>query len=85
MCVLPVSASSYVKASNTKVSTTSKKHGWVKKGKDYYYYNSKGKLLCGKIKYKGNYYYSTKDGKRFTGWLKSGGKLYYYNRIGCTS
>ena len=80
MCALPVSASSYVKASNTKVSTTSKKHGWVKKGKDYYYYNSKGKLLCGKIKYKGNYYYSTKDGKRFTGWLKSGGKLYYYNR-----
>lgn len=80
MCVLPVSASSYVKASNTKVSTTSKKHGWVKKGRDYYYYNSKGKLLCGKIKYKGNYYYSTKDGKRFTGWLKSGGKLYYYNR-----
>lgn len=80
MCVLPVSASSYVKASNTKVSTTSKKHGWVKKGKDYYYYNSKGKLLCGKIKYKGNYYYSGKDGKRFTGWLKSGGKLYYYNR-----
>lgn len=80
MCALPVSASSYVKASNTKVSTTSKKHGWVKKGRDYYYYNSKGKLLCGKIKYKGNYYYSTKDGKRFTGWLKSGGKLYYYNR-----
>ena len=80
MCALPVSASSYVKASNTKVNTTSKKHGWVKKGKDYYYYNSKGKLLCGKIKYKGNYYYSTKDGKRFTGWLKSGGKLYYYNR-----
>ena len=80
MCALPVSASSYVKASNTKVSTTSKKHGWVKKGKDYYYYNSKGKLLCGKIRYKGNYYYSTKDGKRFTGWLKSGGKLYYYNR-----
>lgn len=80
MCALPVSASSYVKASNTKVNTTSKKHGWVKKGRDYYYYNSKGKLLCGKIKYKGNYYYSTKDGKRFTGWLKSGGKLYYYNR-----
>ena len=80
MCALPVSASSYVKASNTKVSTTSKKHGWVKKGRDYYYYNSKGKLLCGKIKYKGNYYYSTKDGKRFTGWLKSGGKFYYYNR-----
>lgn len=80
MCALPVSASSFVKASNTKVSTTSKKHGWVKKGRDYYYYNSKGKLLCGKIKYKGNNYYSTKDGKRFTGWLKSGGKLYYYNR-----
>ena len=44
MCALPVSASSYVKASNTKVNITSKKHGWVKKGKDYYYYNSKGKL-----------------------------------------
>ncbi|MDD5805501.1 MAG: phosphodiester glycosidase family protein [Clostridia bacterium] len=83
LCALyltPVSAASYVKQAETKVSTTSKKHGWIRHGNDYYYYNSKGKLLWGKIKYKGQYYYSTKDGKRFTGWLKSGGKRYYYNR-----
>lgn len=80
MCSTSVMASSYVKAYNTTVSTTSKKHGWVKKGKDYYFYNSKGRLLCGKINYRGARYYSTKDGKRYTGWLKSNGKMYYYNR-----
>ena len=80
MCSSPVWAASYVKASNTTVSITSKKHGWVKRGKDYYFYNSKGKLLWGKITYKGQRYYSTKNGKRYTGWLKSGGKRYYYNR-----
>ena len=81
MCFsFPVSAAARVKAANTTVSLTSKKHGWVKNGNDYYFYNSKGQLLCGKITYKKNSYYSTKDGKRYTGWLKSGGKLYYYNR-----
>ena len=80
MCSSSVWAASYVKASNTTVSITSKKHGWVKRGKDYYFYNSKGKLLWGKITYKGQRYYSTKNGKRYTGWLKSGGKRYYYNR-----
>mgnify|MGYP000691837997 FL=1 len=71
MCSSSVWAASYVKASNTTVSITSKKHGWVKRGKDYYFYNSKGKLLWGKITYKGQRYYSTKNGKRYTGWLKS--------------
>ena len=80
MCSSSVWAASYVKASNTTVSITSKKHGWVRRGKDYYFYNSKGKLLWGKITYKGQRYYSTKNGKRYTGWLKSGGKRYYYNR-----
>ena len=75
-----VQAAAYVKPSNTTVSTTSKKRGWVKIGKDYYFYNSKGKLLCGSIKYKGYYYYSTADGKRFTGWMKRSGNRYYYNR-----
>lgn len=41
MCSSSVWAASYVKASNTTVSITSKKHGWVKRGKDYYFYNSK--------------------------------------------
>ena len=50
MCSSSVWAASYVKASNTTVSITSKKHGWVKRGKDYYFYNSKGKLLWGKHK-----------------------------------
>ncbi|MFQ7553303.1 MAG: hypothetical protein ACLRMZ_27225 [Blautia marasmi] len=52
----------------------------MKPGKDYYFYNSKGKLLWEKITYKGQRYYSTKNGKRYIGWLKSGGKRYYYNR-----
>jgi len=50
LCALyltPVSAASYVKQAETKVSTTSKKHGWIRHGNDYYYYNSKGKLLVG--------------------------------------
>ena len=66
MCSSSVWAASYVKASNTTVSITSKKHGWVRRGKDYYFYNSKGKLLWGKITYKGQRYYSTKNGKRYT-------------------
>ena len=70
MCSSSVWAASYVKASNTTVSITSKKHGWVKRGKDYYFYNSKGKLLWGKITYKGQRYYSTKNGKRYTGWTE---------------
>lgn len=75
-----VEAAAYVKKSQTTVSITSKKTGWQKIGKDYYFYNSKGRLLCGSIKYKGYYYYSTADGKRFTGWMKRSGNKYYYNR-----
>ena len=55
---------------------TSKKHGWVKQGKDYYFI-IQGKTALGKITYKGQRYYSTKNGKRYIGWLKSGGKAYY--------
>lgn len=75
-----VQASAYVKKGDTKVSLTSKKTGWVKIGNDYYFYNAKGRLLCGSIKYKGYYYYSTSNGKRFTGWMKRSGNKYYYNR-----
>lgn len=75
-----VQASSYVKQSNTKVKITSTKRGWVKIGKYYYFYNNKGRLLCGSIKYKGNYYYSRSNGRRYTGWLTRNGKKYYYNR-----
>lgn len=75
-----VRAAAYVKASNTSVSITSKKTGWQKIGNDYYFYDSKGRLLCGSIKYKGYYYYSTANGKRFTGWMKRSGNKYYYNR-----
>lgn len=79
-CAATVQASNYVKASDTKVSIISSKHGWVKKGKYYYYYNSKGRLLWGSIKYKGQSYFSTKNGRRYTGWLTKNGKRYYYNR-----
>lgn len=75
-----VKASSYVKKSETKVSITSKKTGWQQIGKDYYFYDSKGRLLCGSIQYKGYYYLSHQDGRRFTGWITRGGKKYYYNR-----
>ncbi len=75
-----VHAYAYVKASNTTVSLTSKKTGWRKIGSDYYFYNSKGRLICGSFKYRGYYYYSTASGKRFTGWMKRSGNKYYYNR-----
>ena len=49
-------AASYVKASKTQVKTTSStRRGWVKLGKHYYFYNTKGRLMYGRIKYKGNY------------------------------
>lgn len=75
-----VQAAAYVEQSRTSVSVTSKKTGWQKIKGDYYFYNSKGRLICGSFKYKGYYYYSTANGKRFTGWLKRSGKKYYYNR-----
>lgn len=78
--VATVQAASYVKQSDTTVRISSGKPGWQKIKNDYYFYNSKGRLLCGSIKYKGYYYYSTSDGKRFTGWLKRSGNKYYYNR-----
>lgn len=77
---LPTQAAAYVKPSNTSVSITSKRTGWQKIGRDYYFYNSKGRLLCGSIKYKGYYYYSLSNGKQFTGWLTRNGHKYYYNR-----
>ena len=82
LCIFPssVQAASYVKKGNTTVSLTSKTTGWKKIGKDYYFYHTNGRLLCGTIKYKGYYYYSTSDGKRFTGWLTRSGNKYYYNR-----
>ena len=78
--VSTIQAASYVKQSNTKVSIKSENHGWVKIGRYYFFYNSKGRLLCGSIKYKGNYYYSTSNGRRYTGWLTRNGQKYYYNR-----
>ena len=75
-----VQAASYVSKENAKVSITSKKTGWQKIGNNYYFYNSKGRLLRGSIKYKGYYYYSLADGRQFTGWMKRSGNKYYYNR-----
>ncbi|MDO5134976.1 MAG: phosphodiester glycosidase family protein [Eubacteriales bacterium] len=75
-----VQAAAYVKASKAAVSTTSSQRGWVKIGKHYYYYNSKGRLLHGRIKYKGNYYFSASNGRRLTGWVKRGKKRYYFDR-----
>lgn len=75
-----VQAATYVKQNRTSVSITSKKTGWQKINGDYYFYNSKGRLICGSFKYKGYYYYSTANGKRFTGWMKRSGNKYYYNR-----
>lgn len=75
-----VHAALKVKKGNTAVRLTSQKRGWVKIGKDYYFYNARGRLMYGTIKYKGRYYYSTPNGKRFTGWMKRYGNKYYYNR-----
>lgn len=79
-CTASVQAASYVSKENAKVSITSKKTGWQKIGNNYYFYNSKGRLLRGSIKYKGYYYYSLADGRQFTGWMKRSGNKYYYNR-----
>ena len=75
-----VQAATYVKQQNTSVSITSKKTGWQKINGAYYFYNSKGRMICGSFKYKGYYYYCTANGKRFTGWMKRSGNKYYYNR-----
>ena len=80
MSTASVQAAAYVKQNETSVSITSKKTGWQKIGGDYYFYNSKGRLICGSFKYKGYYYYSNSNGKRFTGWMKRSGNKYYYNR-----
>ena len=40
-----VQAAAYVKQNETSVSITSKKTGWQKIGGDYYFYNSKGRLI----------------------------------------
>ena len=68
MRAVTVNAATYVKQDRTSVSITSKKTGWQKINGDYYFYNSKGRLICGSFKYKGYYYYSIANGKRFTGW-----------------
>ena len=80
MRAVTVNAATYVKQDRTSVSITSKKTGWQKINGDYYFYNSKGRLICGSFKYKGYYYYSIANGKRFTGWMKRSGNKYYYNR-----
>lgn len=80
MRAVTVNAATYVKQDRTSVSITSGKTGWQKIGGDYYFYNSKGRLICGSFKYKGYYYYSIANGKRFTGWMKRSGNKYYYNR-----
>ena len=72
-------AAAYARASRAEVSITSSSHGWVKIGRYYYYYNSAGRLLYGRIKYKGKIYYSYPSGRRATGWVKKGKKRYYFN------
>ena len=47
MSTASVQAAAYVKQNETSVSITSKKTGWQKIGGDYYFYNSKGRLICG--------------------------------------
>ena len=56
MSTASVQAAAYVKQNETSVSITSKKTGWQKIGGDYYFYNSKGRLISGSFKYKGYYY-----------------------------
>ena len=80
MYTVSVQAATYVKQQSTSVSITSKKTGWQKINGAYYFYNSKGRMICGSFKYKGYYYYCTANGKRFTGWMKRSGNKYYYNR-----
>ena len=62
MRAVTVNAATYVKQDRTSVSITSKKTGWQKINGDYYFYNSKGRLICGSFKYKGYYYYSIANG-----------------------
>ena len=47
MRAVTVNAATYVKQNRTSVSITSKKTGWQKINGDYYFYNSKGRLICG--------------------------------------
>ena len=47
MRAVTVNAATYVKQDRTSVSITSGKTGWQKIGGDYYFYNSKGRLICG--------------------------------------
>lgn len=79
---VPVSAKAYyVKQSDTTVSLTSSKTGWVKIGTGYYFYNSKHRLIRGFFKYRGEYYYSVKSGKRYGGWVTTKtGKTYYFRK-----
>ena len=46
MRAVTVNAATYVKQDRTSVSITSKKTGWQKINGDYYFYNSKGRLIC---------------------------------------
>lgn len=55
-------AAAYVRQEATSVSITSKKTGWRKIHGAYYFYNSKGRMICGSFKYKGHYYYCTANG-----------------------
>ena len=50
MRAVTVNAATYVKQDRTSVSITSKKTGWQKINGDYYFYNSKGRLICGSFK-----------------------------------
>ena len=47
MRAVTVNAATYVKQNRTSVNITSKKTGWQKINGDYYFYNSKGRLICG--------------------------------------
>ncbi len=81
MCLLlspSAKAAEFVNQSDTTVSITSKKTGWVQKDGSWYFYDKDGRLCCGSIYYKGNYYYSRKNGKRLTGMSVRNGKRYYY-------
>ncbi len=77
--VVPVQAAKNVSQSHTNVKVTSKKTGWQKIGKYWYYYSSSGRMQCGKILYKGQYYYCRPNGRMVTGWFQNTrSKNWYY-------
>lgn len=60
----------------------SKKNGWLKEGKDYYYYKNDVKAVNQILTINGDVYYVDKNGKRQYGWKDFKGKTYYFQEDG---